>query len=100
MEKNEKITSEKTNAKVKEQRPDNMFTTDEKAQYEVFKNGNIPRETLANWIENDLRAILSFVHGCLNDKVIKEALIDAYYMRYKALHNQGATGKEECNDKP
>lgn len=71
----------------------NLVTTEEKAQYEVFRNGDLPRETISGWITNDLKAIMSFVHGCLNDPQIREPLIDAYYARYKKLH--AAKKKEE-----
>lgn len=62
--------------------------TDEKAQYEVFRNGNLPRETIREWIGNDLKSIQSFVHGCLNDPDIFDAIVDAYYKRYSQLHEQ------------
>lgn len=70
-----------------------FITTEEKAQYEVFTNGNLPRETIEKWIRNDLSAIQSFVHGCLNDKTVFEAVVDAYYNRYKKLH--GPIANEE-----
>lgn len=74
----------------------NAFTTAEKAQYQIFQKGDLPKEQLEQWIRNDLRAIQSFVHGCLNDPEIFEAVSNAYYKRYKALHN--VTPIE--NDKP
>lgn len=63
-----------------------FITTEEKAQYEVFRNGELPRETIATWIKNDLTATASFIHGCLRDEMIFEALVDAYFKRYKNLH--------------
>lgn len=80
---NEKNTSTTSNAKV-----GNVFTTDEKAQYEVFKNGHLPKETIEKWIKNDLNAIVSFAHGVMNDQHIFQALVSAYYQRYLALHEQ------------
>lgn len=77
-------------------RAENFFTTEEKAQYEVFKNGNLPRETIKKWIENDLGAIISFAHGCLRDEIILKALVDTYYDRYTKLH----ASAKEANDKP
>lgn len=67
----------------KEQR---IETTDERAQYEVFRNGDLPRETIEKWIEADLRAIMSLVSGMLNDPEIRGPVVDAYYSRYKKLH--------------
>lgn len=75
--------------------PQAFVGTDEKAQYEVFRNGSIPRETIAEWVANDLKAILSFVSGVLKDERIREPLIDAFYERYKKLHEQN--GKETSN---
>lgn len=66
--------------------PQAIVGTDEKAQYEVFRNGDLPRETIKEWIGNDLKAILSFVSGVLRDPEIMEPLVDAYYARYKKLH--------------
>lgn len=63
-----------------------FITTEEKAQYEVFKNGNLPRETIEKWIRNDLSAVLSFIHGVLNDKEIFDLLVDKYYEKYTRLH--------------
>lgn len=68
---------------------------EEKAQYEVFKNGGLPQDTIDKWIKNDLSAIQSFVHGILTDESIFRALSDAYYARYRALHNS----KEVSDDK-
>lgn len=65
-----------------------FITAAEKAQYEVFANGNLPRETIHKWIGNDLRAIQSFVHGVLNEPTIMEAVVNAYYDRYKKMHNE------------
>lgn len=75
---------ENTSPKVKTEKP--YFTTEEKAQYEVFRNGSLPKETIEKWIRNDLNAVLSFVHGCLSDAAIFDALAGAYYERYKNLH--------------
>lgn len=63
-----------------------IFTTAEKAQYELFARGDLSKEVIAKWIENDLRAIASFIHSCLKDERIKDALIDRHYEIYKELH--------------
>lgn len=63
-----------------------FITTEEKAQYEVFTNGDLPKETIAKWIKNDLSAAASFIHGCLRDPMIFDALVEVYYKRYKNLH--------------
>lgn len=77
---NEKNNSAKVGTQV------NGWSTEEKAQYEVFKNGSLSRETIDKWIRNDLGAIASFVHGVMTDDKIFEALSLAYYERYKKLH--------------
>lgn len=66
--------------------PQALVGTDEKAQYEVFRKGDIPRDTIKEWIGNDLKAILSFVSGVLRDETIMEPLVDAFYEKYKKLH--------------
>lgn len=87
MNKDEKArTQQGPNTSPKVEAKENLFTTDEKAQYEVFKNGNLPRDTIQRWIENDLGAIISFAHGILKDERVKKTLVDAYYERYTALH--------------
>lgn len=63
-----------------------FLTTAEKAQYEVFNNGGLPKETIEKWIRNDLTAVLSFVHGILNDPDIFPAVVDLYFKKYQALH--------------
>lgn len=70
-----------------------FITTDEKAQYEVFANGDLPKDTISKWIRNDLSACLSFIHGVLRDEKIFNALVDAYYDRYKMLHDSQKDGK-------
>lgn len=77
-----------------------FVTTDEKAQYEVFTNGTLPRETISKWIRNDLTAVLSFVHGILNDEKIFGALTDAYYERYRQLHDQSKEVQNGVSNKP
>lgn len=67
------------------------FTTEEKAQYEVFRNGNLPRETVHEWVNNDLKAIMSFVSGVLRDPDLNDALVDAFYLKYKKLHAPNKT---------
>lgn len=74
---------------------ESFFTTEEKAQYEVFRNGNLPRETIEKWIRNDLSAVLSFVHGILNDEEIFTVLVDKYYEKYKKLHENSPSDVEE-----
>lgn len=71
------------------------WSSEEKAQYEVFRNGKLPRETISGWIDNDLRAIMSFVSGVLNDPELHDALVEAYYKKYQKLH----ANKEEDVEK-
>lgn len=82
---NEKNSSSKVGTKVK------GWTTEEKAQYEVYKNGDLSRATIADWIRNDLQSIASFIHGTLTDETIFNATVDAYYARYKKLHVENGT---------
>lgn len=91
------MANEKENSRqetIAEKSRERFVTTDEKAQFEVFANGNLPRETIARWIKNDLSAVLSFVHGVLRDEKIFNALVDAYFERYKVMH------EEKKDDKP
>lgn len=84
--KDEKVISPKVATKNKPDNGHSIFTTAEKAQYEVFKNGGLPKETIEKWIRQDLNAIQSFVHGILNDPEIFPAVVDLYYKKYQALH--------------
>lgn len=77
---------ENDGAKVSPKTAGELFTTAEKAQYEVFKNGTLPRETIQKWVTADLRAIQSLVYGILNDEVLKEAVAEHYYKIYQKLH--------------
>lgn len=84
---------ENNGAKAAPKKSDNApVSTDEKAQYEVFRNGELPRDQIAEWINNDLKATLSFISGALNDSEINNALVDAYYNRYKKLHAKNVEG--------
>lgn len=78
---------EKSSSKVAPE-VDSFFTTEEKAQYEIFRNGELSRETIGKWVRNDLTSIGSFIHGTLNDATIFNALVDAYYFRYQKLHGK------------
>lgn len=71
------------------------LVTDERAQYEVFRNGELPRETLAKWLRNDLQSVSSLVNGCLQEPTVFEALVDAYYKKYQALHTKKTEDVEE-----
>lgn len=90
------------NAKVKNVSPkvgserESFLTTEEKAQYEVFKNGKLPRETIEQWIKNDFNTIRSFIHGCMSDPVIFQKIVDVFFERYQKLHE---AEKEVFNDK-
>lgn len=84
MEKDEKaINGKETKAEKR-----GTFTTEEKAQYEVFANGNLPRETLDKWIRNDINSAMSLLHASLTDETIFKALGDAFEARYRKLHEQ------------
>lgn len=63
-----------------------ISSTVEKAQFEVFTNGSLPRETLEKWIRNDLSAVASFADACLKEPEIMKAVVDVYYNRYVKLH--------------
>lgn len=71
-----------------------FFTTEEKAQFEVFRNGKLSRETIEKWVRNDLTAVMSFIHGTLKDESIFKALVDAYYYRYQRLHENSKLNDE------
>lgn len=74
------------------------WSTEEKAQFEVYRNGSLSRDTIAKWIRNDLGAIASFVHGVMTDEKIFGVLTDAYFERYKKLHEEKSNGKEVKNE--
>lgn len=73
--------------KVDRRNGERPVTAHEKAQYEVFANGDISKERIGEMIDNDLKAIMSFAHGMLHDKELRVAVVDIYYKRYKALHD-------------
>lgn len=62
-----------------------LTSTAEKAQYEVFRNGKVPRERIAEWLERDLDSIRSLVYELRFNADLKEALVDVYYARYQEL---------------
>lgn len=64
---------------------------DETAQFEVFRNGNIPKERLREYIVNDVKAIMSFCHAVINDPDVLGSLTDGFYKRYEALHRKEVT---------
>lgn len=94
----EKTNAKKNNGPALNGQRERFITSEEKAQYEVFKNGNLPKETIEKWIRNDLQAIMSFVHGCLKDERIFAALVDSYYSRYKSLHENPAEDAQEVSN--
>lgn len=73
---------------------ENIVGSAERAQYEVFRNGSLPRETIDKWVRNDLTAIMSFCHTVMHSPDVWNALVDALYAKYQSLHT-----KEENNDK-
>lgn len=95
--KDEKNISAKiiTESEIKYKGESEFITTEEKAQYEVFRNGELPKQTIEKWIRNDLGAIMSFVQGCLTDPTIFRAVADAYYERYKKLHEDQKTNESK-----
>lgn len=74
---------------------DTFATTKEKAQYEIFRNGSLPRETIASWIRNDLTSILSLVSSLRSEKELFDALVDSMFIKYRSLHlNNEKDGKK------
>lgn len=77
------------NEKSKAQKIDGgASTTEEKAQYEVFKNGELPRATLDKWIRTDLESAMSVLHAIRHDDTIFKAVGDAFEARYRKLHSK------------
>lgn len=75
-----------------------FITTEEKAQYEIFRNGSLPRETIEKWIRADIAAIRSLLDGIWRDEKIFGAIVDQYYARYQELHTKPQEdGKEAVN---
>lgn len=74
-------------------------TAEEKAQYEVFKNGSLSRNQIADWLRSDLEAVASFAHVVRTDVSVFERLVDALYDRYEKLHTKinKEDGKEVAN---
>lgn len=71
---------------VKEKNNGAALSTEEAAQYEVFKNGSISRETVDKWVRNDLTAIMSFLQVAWSDELVFRSIADAFYARYEKLH--------------
>lgn len=69
-------------------------STEERAQFAVFRDGTLSREVIGSWIKKDLQAIASFVHGTMSDPEIFNAVVEAYYQRYLKLH-----ANKQKNDK-
>lgn len=66
-----------------------VFTTAEKAQYEVFRNGSITKAQLEEWLRNDIKSIRAFCYTVEHDPRIWEVFVDVHYERYQALHQNG-----------
>lgn len=60
----------------------------ENADFEVFRNGELPKETIAKWLANDLKAVLSLVSGILKDAELNSLIVDYYYGQYKKMHEK------------
>lgn len=80
---------EKKNSSVEDfAKGESFVTTAEKAQYEVFTRGTLPRETIEKWIVNDMRSAQSLIHGILSDEECLKVIVDHYYKVYKGLHTK------------
>ena len=84
-EKNNGATTSPENAPVHKEWVE-PTTTEEKAQYQVFARGDLPKDQLREWINNDLRAVMSCISTLLTDKEDNSSLVDAFYARYQKLH--------------
>lgn len=89
---------EKNLSKKDSTKGESIITTAEKAQYEVFSNGTIPREKIEKWIKNDLRSVASLVHGILSDEALMVKVVDHYYSAYQRLHLKDK--ENELDNKP
>lgn len=63
-------------------------TSDEKAQYEVFRNGKIDRETIAKWTRADIQSANALLSACWREESVFQALVDSLFAKYQALHQQ------------
>lgn len=72
-------------AKVGAKKAEAFVTTEAKAQYEMFRNGTLPRETVEQWLRTDFDAIMSLVHSIKHDPDVWDALVEAMYKKYKKL---------------
>lgn len=61
---------------------------DSKIQYEVFKNGTLTKEQIAENLKKDIAGVVVTIHEILNSPVCMEALVDAFYTRYEDFHKQ------------
>lgn len=73
---------------------------EESAQYEVFRNQDLSRDTVDQWCGNDLESIRALVQIIMDDPIVRGALVDAMYARYKKyvdFVNSNGHDKEAVN---
>lgn len=61
-------------------------TVDSKMQYAVFKDQNLDRETIKNWLIKDIRGTYITMSELLSSRECIEALTDVFYKRYVDFH--------------
>lgn len=71
-----------------------VMANSSKVDYSVMKNANLSKETIGEWLDNDLQTLFVFVCDVMHTKEIRDALVDVLYARYKALHAQKEAAPE------
>lgn len=62
------------------------FSTSEKVDFTVFKDGTLSRETIRSWLSTDIRGVYMILAEVLAAEEVLDALTDVFYKRYKKLH--------------
>lgn len=59
---------------------------DQKAQYQVFKDGKITREQIGEWLQKDIQGIYVLLSEILGTPEILDVLVGVFYKRYTDIH--------------
>jgi len=57
-----------------------------RADYEVFKNGQLTREQIAEWLQKDIQGIYVLLSEILGTPEILDAIVNVFYSRYTDIH--------------
>lgn len=71
---------------------------DDKIKFAVKENANISRETISEWLRQDVRRVHIFMTEILENKFIFEQLTEVYWKRYQDLHKKSLENQPELFD--